>query len=81
MNEEDKVIQSRIFSLDECATVNSLFVKVRQKFAKDRLKLKYCDEVGDLVTICDEADLDAAYEAAIRNPTTMKLVLWCYDID
>ena len=42
-------------------------------------KLKYRDEDGDLITICDDSDLTTALALQSSPEKPIKLLLWCFE--
>jgi hypothetical protein len=76
--DEGEVVQSRMIMLDEMETFDSLNDRVKEKFGKAQVKLKYRDSDGDLITMCEDSDLIAAYESARLVSGSLKLVIWCY---
>lgn len=74
----EEVLQSRMISLDDIASFDDLHRRVRDKLALERVQLKFKDDEGDLITLCDDADLAAALSSALGHATHIKVTLWCY---
>lgn len=78
MGSSGEVIQSRMISLENIFSFHHLSEKVNEKFALEKIQLKFQDEEGDLITICDDSDLAAAYSTSSNSLANVKLTLWCY---
>lgn len=79
---DEKIKQSRIVSMNRSVDFCSLQTSITRKFGEDLVKLKYRDQDGDMITLCDDLDLQAAYEAAaVSDLASLKLLLWCYPIN
>ena len=79
INGEGTVIQTRLVSLDGCDGFEHVLEKVKSKFDMDHIRLKYRDEEGDLITMCDESDYLAALRASSDDLSSrIRLRFWCH---
>ena len=61
---KDAVVQTLLVSLDGCDRFEQFLEKVKTKFNLYQIRLKYRDEEGDLITICDDSDYLAALQCS-----------------
>lgn len=73
----DDVSQTRMICIRDCLTFEDLLCKVQIKFNYSRIKLKYRDHEGDMITMCDQSDYLLAKE---DSDPSGRLCLWCFPI-
>jgi len=79
MSEEGTMVQTRLVSLEGCGGFEQLVEKIKSKFNTSKIRLKYRDEEGDLITMCDESDYFAALQVSSDDHSSrIKLRLWCH---
>lgn len=73
--------QSRMLSLDttDGLCYSELAQRIRSKLGIAAPKLKYRDEEGDLITICDDSDLSTALALQSSPEKPIKLLVWCFE--
>lgn len=80
LNQE--IAQTRIMVLDDCPTFDLLHQKLCIKFNQKNLVITYRDSDGDMITICDDSDLIAAFREtqSNNNASNVRLLLWCHSV-
>lgn len=76
-HEDEVITQSRLICLENEESLYHLMERIKTKFGLDKVKLKYRDQDGDLITMCEDSDLQAALEAGLLVRGSIKVVLWC----
>ena len=73
--------QSRIIPVESTGiSFDELRGRIQKKLGAPRLKFKYQDEDRDLITICDDSDLETAFALQGSSEKPIKLLIWCFEL-